>query len=101
MDLAFRSSRRRSFAGGRDSYKASYVIIAGWACCPYFDMPLADESSCRRGRRAYALTLDSESLSRFPPLPRGERILESPSLDGRGKGEGGNYLISLTQVIIS
>jgi len=32
------------------------------------------------------------------PLPRGERDLESPSLDGRGKGEGGKKLKSLLNV---
>jgi hypothetical protein len=39
-------------------------------------------------------SLGTSKESRFPtpPLPRGERDLESPSLDGRRKGEGDNCL---------
>ena len=42
----------------------------------------------------YLRTADSPSPY---PLPRGERDLESPSLDGRGKGEGDNLLKSHEQ----
>ena len=34
-------------------------------------------------------------------LPPGERVLKSPSLDGRGQGEGDKHLKSLAQVLIS
>ncbi len=30
------------------------------------------------------------------PLPQGKRVFDTPSLDGRGKGEGDNHLKSQT-----
>jgi len=47
--------------------------------------------SCFPGGALYALTLDSVLITIPPspfPLPPGERDFESPSLDGRGSGEG-------------
>ena len=44
---------------------------------------------------------EERELTHPYPLPRGERVLGSPSFDGRGMGEGDNYLISLTEAVIS
>ena len=60
----------------QDSYKACNVITTGWACCPYFDMPLANWSRVERGiagragpaRRCAMMHLYPESLFTHPDL---------------------------------
>ncbi len=48
----------------------------------------------------YALTYGVMAALTIPPshcpLPLGERVFDTPSLDGRGKGEGDNHLKSQT-----
>jgi len=46
----------------------------------------------------FRLSLLAEATPSPCPLPPGERVSQSPSLDGRGKGEGDNRLILLGQV---